>query len=135
MLIGPDPKNIIVYTCAVLATSPLRHSRNWTPDFKKRILIGGVKDIREEAQAKLAALTERRDLVYKKPFLEAVIIICDVMTTWSKRCAALATELAAKEANAQRKKELREIAAAREWVPENPAPTFREALQAPVVWT
>src|SRR5215471_3649148 len=70
MLMGPDPKNIILYTCVVTATSPMRHSQNWTPDFTK-ILMRGVKGIREEAQTKLAALTDPRDLVYKKPFLDA----------------------------------------------------------------
>ena len=38
--------------------------------------------------------------------------------------------LAAKEKDPQRKQELEEIAAVCEWVPENPARTFREALQA-----
>ena len=129
MLMGPDPKNIVLYTCVVLATSPMRHSQNWTPDFKK-ILIRGVKGIREEAQAKLAALTEPNDIVRKKPFLEAVINTCDAMTTWSRRYAALAKALAEKEQNPQRKQELQEIATVCEWVPENPARTFREAIQA-----
>lgn len=129
LILGPDPKNTLLYTCVVVTTSPMRHSQNWTPDFRK-ILERGVKGIREEAQAKLAALTEPRDVVYKKAFLEAVILACDAMTTWSKRYATLATELAAKETNAQRKQELEEIAAVCTWVPENPARTFREALQA-----
>jgi pyruvate formate-lyase/glycerol dehydratase family glycyl radical enzyme len=129
LIMGPDPKNTLLYTCVVVSTSPMRHSQNWTPDFKK-ILLHGVKGIREEAQAKLAALTEPRDIVYKKSFLEAVVIACDAMTLWSKRYAALAKELAAKETNAQRKKELEEIATVCEWVPENPARTFREAIQA-----
>ncbi|HTY85826.1 MAG TPA: pyruvate formate lyase family protein [Candidatus Acidoferrum sp.] len=129
LILGPDPKNTLLYTCVVVSTSPMRHSQNWTPDFKK-ILQRGVKGICEEAQAKLAALTEPRDVVYKKAFLEAVILACDAMTTWSKRYAALATELAAKETNPTRKKELEEIAAVCTWVPENPARTFREALQA-----
>jgi formate C-acetyltransferase len=38
--------------------------------------------------------------------------------------------MAAKETDPQRKQELEEIAAVCEWVPENPARTFREALQA-----
>ncbi|MFO1429949.1 MAG: pyruvate formate lyase family protein [Candidatus Competibacteraceae bacterium] len=129
MLLGPDPKNTVLYTCVVLATSPMRHSQNWTPDFSK-ILTRGVKDIRTEAQAKLAALSEPRDIVYKKPFLDAVMITCDAMTSWSRRYAALATELAAKETNPQRRQELQEIAAVCDWVPENPARTFREALQS-----
>ena len=55
---------------------------------------------------------------------------CDAMTIWARRYAKLATEMAAKEMNAQRKKELLEIAEICEWVPENPARNFREALQA-----
>jgi pyruvate formate-lyase/glycerol dehydratase family glycyl radical enzyme len=129
MMYGPDPKNTLMMTVVVMATSTMRHSQNWTPDFNK-ILRRGVKGIREEAQAKLAALSEPRDIVYKKPFLEAVIITCDAMTIWSRRYAKLASEMAAKEKNAQRKKELLEIAEICERVPENPARTFREALQA-----
>jgi pyruvate formate-lyase/glycerol dehydratase family glycyl radical enzyme len=129
MLYGPDPKNTVLMTVVVFASSPMRHSQNWTPDFNK-ILTRGVKGIREEAQAKLAALSQPRDLVYKRPFLEAVIITCDAMTTWSIRYAQLARELAAKEQNPPRKQELLEIADVCEWVPENPARTFREALQA-----
>ena len=64
-MFGPDPKNTIMSTVVVMATSTMRHSQNWTPDFSK-ILTRGVKGIREEAQAKLAALSEPRDLVNKK---------------------------------------------------------------------
>ncbi|MFO1414307.1 MAG: pyruvate formate lyase family protein [Burkholderiales bacterium] len=128
-MLGPDPKNLLMYTCVVIGTSPMRHSQNWTPDFRK-ILERGVKSIREEAQAKLAALTEPRDIVYKKPFLEAVVITCDAMTLWSQRYANLAKELAAKTADAQRRAELLQIAEVCAWVPENPARTLHEALQA-----
>jgi formate C-acetyltransferase len=129
LMFGPDPKKLLLPTCVVLATSNIRHSQNWTPDFKK-ILTRGVKGIREEAQAKLDALNEPRDIIYKKPFLEAVIITCDAMTLWSKRYAQLASEMAAKELNPQRKQELLTIAEVCNWVPENPARTFYEALQA-----
>jgi len=78
----------------------------------------------------LAALTEPHDIVYKKPFLEAVLITCDGMTIWSKRYAALASEMAAKEKDEKRKKELQQIAEICNWVPGNPARTFYEALQA-----
>ncbi|MCU0594711.1 MAG: glycyl radical protein [Desulfobacterota bacterium] len=128
-LFGPDPKNTLLWTCVVVATSTMRHSQNWTPDFNK-ILTRGVKGIREEAQAKMAALSNPHDLVHKKPFLEAVVITCDAMTTWSRRYATLASDLAEKETDPQRKRELQEIAEICDWVPENPARTFREALQA-----
>ncbi len=129
LMLGPDPNNLLLYTCVVIATSPMRHSQNWTPDFSK-ILTRGVKGIREEAQARLDALTDPRDVVFKRAFLEAVILTCDAMALWSRRYAAKARELAAQEANAQRKQELLEIADVCEWVPENPARSFREALQA-----
>ncbi|HQR45179.1 MAG TPA: pyruvate formate lyase family protein [Thermoanaerobaculia bacterium] len=129
LVMGPDPKNTLLYTCVVVATSPMRHSQNWTPDHAK-ILRRGVKGIREEAEAKLASLTDPRDDLTKRPFLEAVLLTCDAMVLWSRRYAALARELAAKEGDAKRKAELLEIAGVCEWVPENPARTFREALQA-----
>lgn len=129
ILFGPDPANTLLWTVIVFATSPMRHSQNWTPDFT-RILTRGVKGIREEARTKLAAITEPRDVVYRKPFLEAVIMACDAMTIWSRRYAKAAADLAAEEKNLQRKQELLEIASVCEWVPENPARTFREALQS-----
>ena len=97
VLYGPDPNNLLMQTVVIFASCSMRHSQNWTPDFSK-ILTRGVKGIREEAQAKLAALSEPRDIVYKKPFLDAVVMTCDAMTTWSRRYAQLARELAAKEA-------------------------------------
>jgi pyruvate formate-lyase/glycerol dehydratase family glycyl radical enzyme len=129
MMFGPDPDNTIMMTVVVMGTSTMRHSQNWTPDFNK-VLVRGVKGIREEAQAKLAQISAPRDIVHKRPFLEAVIMTCDAMTTWSRRYAALATEMAATEKDPQRKTELQEIAAVCEWVPENPARNMREALQS-----
>ena len=129
LILGPDPKNITMYTCVVLATSPMRHSQNWTPDLSK-ILTRGVKGLRDEAEAKLAAMSDPRDIVTKKPFLDAVIITCDAMTTWSRRYAAAARDLAAKATDPARAKELQAIADVCEWVPENPARNFREAVQA-----
>ncbi len=129
MIFGPDPDNLILPTCVVFVTSNLRHSQNWTPDFTK-LLSRGCKGIREEAQAKLSELTEPRDIVYKKPFLEAVITTCDAMTIWSRRYAALAREMATKEPSPERKQELLYIAEVCEWVPENPARNFYEALQS-----
>jgi pyruvate formate-lyase/glycerol dehydratase family glycyl radical enzyme len=129
MMFGPDPKNTLMWTCVVLATSPMRHSQNWTPDFSK-LLARGCKGIREEAQAKLAALSGEQDQAQKRPFLEAVITTCDAMTIWAKRYAELAAEMAAKEADPKRKAELRLIAETCAWVPENPARSFYEAIQS-----
>ncbi|MBR0830730.1 hypothetical protein JQ596_35015 [Bradyrhizobium manausense] len=89
----------------------------------------GRKGIREEARARLAALEHPRDLVHKRPFYEAVIITCDALSIWARRYAKLAGEMAAKETRSQRKDELRQIAEACDWAPENPVRTFHEAIQ------
>lgn len=129
LITGPDPANFLLYTCVVISTSPMRHSQNWTPDFTK-ILTRGVKGIREEAQAKLAALTDPREIIEKKPFLDAVVLTCDAMATWSHRYAQRAAELAQAATDPSRKAELEAIAQVCAWVPENPARSFHEALQA-----
>jgi len=127
---GSDPKNIgLKQTFVVLQSSTMRHSQNWVIDFEK-MLKRGCKGMREEAQARLAALEHPRDLAYKKPFYEAAVIACDALSLFARRYSELAAEMAAKAKDAQRKKELKEIAAVCAWVPENPARTFREAIQA-----
>lgn len=127
---GPDPKNIgVIQTFVLLSSSTMRHSQNWVIDWGK-LLARGCKGIREEARAKLAALEHPWDLVHKKPFYEAAIITCDALSIWARRYAKRAADMAAKESNPQRKKELQEIAEVCAWAPENPCRTFREAIQA-----
>ncbi|MGO9287480.1 MAG: glycyl radical protein [Polyangia bacterium] len=127
---GPDPENIgVMQTFVLLNTSTMRHSQNWVIDWGK-LLARGCKGIREEAQARLAALEHPRDLVYKKPFYEAAIITCDALSIWAGRYAKLAADMAEKEADPVRKKELQDIAERCAWIPENPARNFRDAIQA-----
>lgn len=126
---GPDPSNVAQQTGVVFATQSYRHSQNWTLDHAK-VLRGGLKAIREEAQARLAELDHPLDAVEKRPFLEAVIITCDGLAIWAGRYAELARRMAAEEADAVRRKELLDIAEICAWVPENPARSFHEALQA-----
>ena len=126
---GPDPNNIgAVQTMALVSTSTMRHSQNWVIDWGK-LMARGCKGIREEAQARLAALEDPRDLVRKRPFYEAVVHTCDALSIWARRYAKLAAEMAAKETRPQRKAELEQIAQACAWAPENPARSFREAIQ------
>src|SRR5512136_1989072 len=127
---GSDPTNVgTTQTFVIVSTSTMRHSQNWVPDFEK-MLTRGCKGMREEAQARLAALEDPRDLAFRKPFYEAAVITCDALSLFARRYSQLAAEMAAKTKDAQRKKELEEIAAICAWVPENPARTFREAIQA-----
>ncbi|MFC2018289.1 pyruvate formate lyase family protein [Chloroflexota bacterium] len=62
--------------------------------------------------------------------LEAMKIAQKGFLKFTRRHAEVARKMAAAESNPQRKKELEEIAEVCEWVPANPARTFREALQA-----
>ena len=128
MMYGPDRSNLTVSTLFIMPRVSTTQSMAWTVDYEK-LMKRGVKGIREEARVRLAALTDPMDLHTKKPFYDAVIMCCDAMTLWAKRYADHARALAAKEKNAARKKELLEIAEICEWVPENPARTFQEALQ------
>ncbi len=130
MSFGSDPNNVgVMQTFIIVSSSTMRHSQNWVPDFAK-ILTRGCKGLREEARARLAALEHPRDLAYRKPFYEAAIITCDALSLFATRYAELAAQLAATAKDPQRKRELEEIAATCAWVPENPARTFREALQS-----
>ncbi len=70
------------------------------------------------------------DAVKKAYFLRAVILVHEAIINFSHRYADLADELASKEADVLRKKDLERIAETCRWVPENPARTFYEALQS-----
>jgi formate C-acetyltransferase len=103
----------------------------WNLDYEK-VLKRGFKGIKREAEEKMAGLDpfDPQHTLGKRAFLQAVIIACNAVINFAKRHAKLAREMAMAEKNDQRKKELLEIAAVCEWVPENPARTFREAVQA-----
>ncbi len=126
-----DPENPLNSRFLVNETATFRSSIQWVHDYEK-VLKKGFKGIKEDAQKKLEALDPMSpvDNMEKKPFLEAVIITCDAIVLWAKRHAKLAAEMANKETDTQRKKELQDIATRCEWVPENPARDFREAVQS-----
>src|SRR5512136_1147957 len=94
MSFGRDPDNVgIKQTFVIVNTSTMRHSQNWVIDFGK-MLTRGCKGMREEAQARLAALEHPRDLAYRKPFYEAAIITCDALSLFARRYSQLAAKMA-----------------------------------------
>ena len=115
----------------VSETSSYRSALQWVHDYPK-VLTRGFKDIQREAQGKLDALDSESPIQMweKKPFYEAMIIICDAIMLWSGRHATQAREQAADETNASRKAELLQMAEICDRVPAEPARTFREALQS-----
>ncbi|MBZ4653916.1 MAG: pflD [Peptococcaceae bacterium] len=95
------------------------------------ILKRGFGGIRTEVQEKMESLDPSMpENISKLQFYRAVLIICDAVSHFAQRYADLAEQLASTEDDESRKKELKDIAEICRWVPENPARTFREALQA-----
>ncbi len=125
------PENVLLSRFIVNETASFRSSLQWVHDYEK-VLNRGFKSLRLEAEEHLASLDPLSpvDNVERRPFLEAIITVCDAIVIWAKRHARLAAEMAAKETDPTRKAELQEIAETCEWVPENPARNFREAMQS-----
>lgn len=112
-------------------TASFRSSIQWVHDYEK-VLKRGFNDIKREALEKLADFDplSPKDNCEKKPFLEAVVIVCDAIVLWAKRHAVLAREAAERETNAERKAELIRMAENAERVPGEPARDFWEACQS-----
>ena len=97
------------------------------------LLKNGLRPSLEDAQNRLAALDfANYDSYAKASFYQTVIIVLEAVFDFSRRYAALARDLAAKETDSQRKSELAQIAENCTRVPEQPARTLWEALQS--VW-
>jgi formate C-acetyltransferase len=125
-----DPEGLIS-RFIVNETASFRSSIQWVHDYDK-VLRRGFGGLKQEALAKMEALDPLSpiDNVEKRPFLEAMVIVCDAIAHWAKRHAALAREIAGKEQNPERKRELLAMADICERVPEHPARDFREAVQS-----
>ncbi len=96
----------------------------------EKILARGMRGLIEEAEAGIRRCKEMKEIdINKFYFWQSAIMVCQAMIDYARRYAALAYEMAEKESDVQRKNELLEIARVCEWVPENPARTFHEAIQ------
>ena len=115
----------------VAESSSLRSSLQWVLDFDK-VLKKGFRAIQDEAREHLASLdpNDPDNILNRIPFLQGVILACEGVITFAKRHAALAREKAAATKDPARKAELLDIAERCERVPEFPARTFAEAVQA-----
>lgn len=115
----------------VTPTASGRSMLAWAHDYGK-VLDRGVGAIRKEASERLASLDRFDTAAYvdQRPFLEAVVLVCDAVIAFARRYAALAREMAAGEGREDRRHELLQIADICERVPEHPARTFHEAVQS-----
>ena len=112
-------------------TSSFRSSIQWVHDYETA-LRKGFLSLRAEAAEKLSRLDPDSPLdnAEKRPFLEAMLLVCDAIVLWAGRHADLAEKLARAETNRARQAELKQIAAICRRVPAYPAENFREAVQS-----
>lgn len=104
------------------------------PGYDILLIKKGIRGIREEAADKLSKLSmENPEDIDKIYFYKAEIETCDGILAYAKRLSDYARELAGREYDLVRQKELYKIAEVLTQVPANPPRTFHEALQS--VWT
>ncbi len=100
------------------------------PDYGK-VIHTGYRAVIEEAKEKLEALRfYSTEDVRKADFYRACLIGFPAMIRLANRYADLAEKMAAEEPNEKRQAELQQIAQICRRVPEYPAQTFREGIQA-----
>jgi len=96
-----------------------------------KVLAKGYKGIIEEVNcAIMNADKENPEYIKQKLFWEAIIGSCKAVINYAHRYAKLARNMASKESNEVRAKELLQIAKNCETVPENGATNFYEACQS-----
>lgn len=97
----------------------------------KWLINHGLEEIIRQAKEHLANLDWKNDpeVVKKKDFYEAAIVTAESVIQYAHRCADCAEQLAEKEDNETRKRELKDMAEICRHVPEHPARTFKEAIQ------
>jgi pyruvate formate-lyase/glycerol dehydratase family glycyl radical enzyme len=105
----------------------------FSPKIMSEGLAGRIRRIKEEKEKTLKESrftpNDYTHIFHKTVILDVMTLTCEAIIKYARRHAELAREMAGKEMNPVRKRELEEIADTCEWVPENPPRTFREALQ------
>ena len=98
-----------------------------------RAIRKGFGAIKAEADAKMRQIEDEGaygNSIEKYYFYQGISLVCEGMITFTKRYAKKVEEMAAAETRPARKAELEKMAENLNWVTENPARNFWEALQA-----
>ncbi len=105
---------------------PAGNSADW-----ERVLTQGMLGIMKDIEAARSCLVlSNESEIHKLYNYDAMLISLKATIRHAHRYAELAREMAQTETDPVRKQELLEIAERCDWVPANPARTFREALQS-----
>ena len=103
------------------------------PGYDNILLTKGIKGIREEAAARLAAVDPASpEGAEAFNFYTAMLHTCNGVLTYARRYSARLSELAETEVDPLRQDELRHLAEICRRVPEHPPRHFHDALQA--IW-
>ena len=106
------------------------HLGHMSVDYEK-VVTKGLNNIKKQVREELGKLNLADLEDFKKfQFLRAVNITLEAAISFARRYAELATNLAERETDIQRKAELEKIAETCKWIPANPARSFYEALQS-----
>jgi len=105
----------------------------FSPGFEKIVLKKGYNEIKRDSQKKLETLSYLNPDDHEKiHFLRSVLTTCDGIKRLAERYSEFAGEMASKEKDPQRQKELAQISRNCKRVPAEPPQSFHEALQA--IW-
>jgi pyruvate formate-lyase/glycerol dehydratase family glycyl radical enzyme len=115
-----------IFTMMLEITYGIGH---FTMDHPK-VLAKGLAGIILEAEERRRALPAADREGEKGLFYDAVIRSCNAAVSFARRYSRRASELAKREKNPARKKELEEISMVCARVPEHPAASYREAVQS-----
>ena len=99
-------------------------------DYERCIRYGLRRIIEQAKESEQSAASGGPDQLEKRSFYRAVQIVCEALISFAHRFARHAAELAESEKDPERRAELETISRVCSRVPEFPAESFREALQA-----
>ena len=120
-------RKALVFTVDLFERGSFGHTLYNTP----KILKYGFSQVKQEALDQIKNADESVPEEFKKiQYWKAFVIICDGIIAFANRFSVLARELAEKEPDGRRKQELLEISGICARVPEYPAESFHEAVQA-----
>lgn len=105
-----------------------------SPGYDIILFTKGINGVKAEAEARLSELDAAADKDEEKvSHYQAALEVCEGILIYANRLSDYALELAQKEKDPVRQKELEQIAKVNATVPANPPKNFHEALQA--IWT
>jgi pyruvate-formate lyase len=125
-----DPEDTMLSRFIVNETSSFRSSLQWVHDYEKVLKRGlGGSGMKPRPPGCAGPLQPHRQCE-KKPFLEAVVTVCDAIILWANRHAVLARKMAADESDPVRKAELGRALRRPAPCAGTPGRNFYEAMQS-----